>query len=91
MGSIPCQEIFLNHFLHKKKNFACKRIFQSAVGIICKVFNGYYRNQIFLVLNFYLLAIFVSTCMYAVRELFVSPKINLRKVNKSGGAFNIWL
>ena len=21
----------------------------------------------------------------------VSPKINLRKVNKSGGAFNIWL
>ena len=29
--------------------------------------------------------------MYAARELFVSPKINLRKVNKSGGAFNIWL
>ena len=29
--------------------------------------------------------------MFAARELFVSPKINLRKVNKSGGAFNIWL
>ena len=28
--------------------------------------------------------------MYAARELFVSPKINLRKVNKSGGAFNIY-
>lgn len=56
MGSIPCQEIFLNHFLHKKKNFACKRIFQSAVGIIYKIFIGNYRNQIFQVLYFYLLA-----------------------------------
>ena len=39
MGSIPCQEIFLTHFLLKKRNIARKLIFGSEVGIIPKFFN----------------------------------------------------